>query len=50
MMQIIGGHQAVYKDMMKNINTSTKKFLDAVRFKITQELRAFKVANENTVK
>ena len=35
MLEILGGHEAVYKDMIKNINTSTKKFLDAIRFKVT---------------
>jgi hypothetical protein len=32
---MFGGHEAVYKDMMKNINTSSKKFIDAIRFKVT---------------
>ena len=50
MLQMFGGHEAVYKDMMKNINTSSKKFIDAIRFKVTQELRAFKRENEKTVK
>ena len=35
MLQMFGGHEAVYKDMMKNINTSSKKFIDAIRFKVT---------------
>jgi hypothetical protein len=35
MLVMFGGHEAVYKDMIKNINTSTKKFLDAIRFKVT---------------
>jgi hypothetical protein len=30
-----GAHEMVYKDMMKNINTNSKKFLDAIRFKVT---------------
>ena len=50
MLEMFGGQEALYKDMMKNINTSSKKFLDAIRFKVTQELRAFKRQNEKTVK
>jgi hypothetical protein len=44
------GPEAVFKDMMRNLNTSNKKFLDAIRFKKTQKLRDFKRHHENTVK
>ena len=36
------GQEEVYRDMMRNINSGNKKFLDAIRFKTTQELREFK--------
>lgn len=29
------GQEYMYKDMMKNINSSNKRFLDAIRFKVT---------------
>jgi hypothetical protein len=35
---------------MRNISSSNKKFLDAIRYKNTQELRDFKKSNEKTVK
>lgn len=35
---------------MRNISSSNKKFLDAIRFKNTQELREFKKQNDKTVK
>jgi hypothetical protein len=46
----MGGQEYLYKDMMKNINSSNKRFLDAIRFKITQELRDFKRSHEQIMK
>lgn len=36
--------------MMKNINTLNKKFLDAIRFKTTLELKEFKKKHNDTIK
>lgn len=36
--------------MMKSINTNNKKFLDAVRNKVTQELKDFKKAHNLLIK
>ncbi len=35
MLSMYQGQEAVYKNMMKNINSSTKRFLDALKFKVT---------------
>ena len=39
---MIGGSDAVYKDMMRHYKSNHKKYLDAIRFKGKQELKDFK--------